>query len=55
LPTEVLANLEIIPNPAPLMVALNDSIVQIPQKGQQSHSHDDDELGILDSLDMDDI
>lgn len=55
LPTEVLANLEIIPNPAPLMVALNDSIVQIPQKGQKSHSHDDDELGILDSLDMDDI
>ena len=47
---------EIIPDPAPLMVALNESIVKIPQqKTSQVHSHKDDELGILDSLDLDDI
>jgi anti-sigma-K factor RskA len=55
LPTETGNILEIMPNPAPLMVALNDSIVQISPNSKPSVQHDDDELGILDSLDVDDI
>lgn len=55
LPTAVLDKLEIIPNPAPMMVALNNSIVNIPQSPNQSAGAlEDGDLGLLDALDTGD-
>ncbi len=53
LPTAALAKLEIIPNPAPLMVALNDSIVKIPQNHRLNKLIEDGDLGLFDALDVD--
>lgn len=55
LPTAVLAKLEIIPNPAPMMVALNNSIVNIPQSSKKPASGvEDGDLGLFDALDTGD-
>jgi anti-sigma factor RsiW len=55
LPTAVLAKLEIIPNPAPMMVALNNSIVNIPQSPQRAVGGiEDADLGLFDALDTGD-
>lgn len=52
LPTAVLAKLEIIPNPAPMMVALNQSIVNIPQSPKKVLGGlEDSDLGLFDALD----
>ncbi len=56
LPNAALAKLEIIPNPAPMMVALNDSIVQvkIPQSKPSAGAVEDNDLGLFDALDIGD-
>jgi anti-sigma factor RsiW len=55
LPTAVLAKLEIIPNPAPMMVALNKSIINIPQSPKKAAGTvEDNDLGLFDALDTGD-
>jgi anti-sigma factor RsiW len=54
LPTAAFSKLEIIPNPAPMMVALNESIVQIPQSQKPVVSAEDGDLGLFDALDIGD-
>jgi anti-sigma factor RsiW len=54
LPTAALAKLEIIPNPAPMMVALNESIVKIPQSNKPLNTNEDGDLGLFDALDIGD-
>ncbi len=56
LPTAALAKLEIIPNPAPMMVALNNSIVQvqIPPTKSPAGAVEDNDLGLFDALDIGD-
>ncbi len=54
LPTTGLAKLEIIPNPAPMMVALNNSIVKIPQSQKPAKIAEDNDLGLFDALDYSD-
>jgi hypothetical protein len=59
LPTVAIPKIEIIPNPAPMMVALNNSIVNIPQQiTKPANLMEDNDLGLfdaLDHLDSDDI